>query len=793
MSVICQAGSLTRRFVVELERDAGSPEQNFSIKRDWHTLPGNPSDIVHINDYAEPDLSPDKKRHSSSGYGIEKTVIESISWQWLYASNLLIAYELFVITKVTLMSDEPYLWLPLEVPFAVAWLLKIYWKPNTQLFSQIEQQATSMLIREDHLFATITAVFGSTGNSPQYQSSESSSQPAPKATLSPISSFNGPLNNDYSGGNGGNQQHQHTLGLNCFIHPCHGFCQLQPLSSSSRPAEWPLNTMESSCVHQTTGHCSSCMRHFDPEYAAEFRQNPLINTLHELSDIQLLLDSDPLFGGSDGNLTDLIHDAIDAPGSLNDDVPMLGHLSSIADDIAVINGSLDLEHLFKEDEQAFTLSPSEIQQTTAESSQLAQSQPHLSRTGAVKAKAERAQKACELTVVGEDGQQRPCGKFFKSDGALANHKSKYHTGQKVCGQSVVGEDGQQRPCGKVLKNIKALWGHKSKCHSGQQTCKVIVFVEGGQQRPCGWLCKNASALTYHKTKYHSVQQTCEVTVVGEDGQQRPCGKVCKNAGVLSSHKSEYHRGQQICKVTVVGEDGQQRPCGKLCKNVKTLSNHKNTWHTGQKTCVLIMVGEDGQQRPCGKVCKNTVALLDHKSNYHSGQEACKVNLLGDDGQQRPCGRLCKNARALRYHKIKHHSRQESCTVNVFSEDGQQRPCGQLCINAHALSIHKSICHTGEQTCDSTVIGKDGQQRPCRKVCKNAKALSNHKTKVHSKQQHCQLTVIEDGRQTVCKKPQVLSNHKRRDRKRKHPVGEDDELSPPADKVNKCGYQGKLTD
>ncbi|WOG26884.1 hypothetical protein [Endozoicomonas sp. 8E] len=823
---------MTRRFIVELERDAGSPKQNFTIKRDWHTLSGNPPDIAHINDYAEPDLPPDKKRHRLPGYGIEKTIIESISWQWLYASNLLIAYELFVTTKVAPMSADPYLWLPLEVPVAVAWLFKNYWKPDTRLFSPIEQQATSMLTQWGHRFATITAVFGSGESPPQYQSSESSSQQASKATLLPISSIIRPLNNDYSGGNGGDQQHLHTLGLNCFVHPCHGFCQLNPLSESSEPAEWPLNTLESSCVHLATGHCSSCMKHFDPAYATESRQNLFFDTLHDLSGIQLPFESEPLFDGIDGQLADSILNAIDATESLVDDVPMLGHLSAIAEDFSVINGSLDLQRLLKEDETAFTLKHSETQQTTSKSSRLDQRQSHFSRTGAAQAKADSDQKNCEVTEVGEDGQQRPCRKAFKSPGVLTNHKDTYHTGQKVCDLTEVGKDGQKRPCGKFCKNARVLTVHKSKYHAGQKTCEVIMFGEDGLQRSCGKVCKSAGALSDHKSKYHSGQRVCEVTVFGEDGQQRPCGKVCKNAVSFRDHKSKCHSGQRVCKEVVVGNDGRQRSCGKLCKSAKALSNHRRGEHSGPQTCEVIMFVEDGQQRPCGKVCKSAGALSDHKSKFHSGQEACKVNVIGEDGQQRSCGQLCKNVRALIYHKIKYHSRQEPCKLSVVGEDGRQRPCGQLCKNARALSRHKGTCHTGQQTCDSTVIEEDGQQRPCRRVYKNAEALSNHKSKchtgqktcdvtvvgtngqqpcgkvcknaqalsshkriAHSKQQQCNLTVIEDGQQrssgTVCEKTQTLSYHKeRRDRKRKPAVGEDDELSPPAGKVNKCDYQGR---
>ncbi|WP_257254757.1 MULTISPECIES: hypothetical protein, partial [unclassified Endozoicomonas] len=64
-------------------------------------------------------------------------------------------------------------------------------------------------------------------------------------------------------------------------------------------------------------------------------------------------------------------------------------------------------------------------------------------------------------------------------------------------------------------------------------------------------------------------------------------------------------------------------------------------------------------------------------------------------------------------------------------------------------------HSGIQTCVEIKVGADGQWRPCGRVCKDA---------------------------------QALSNHKRRHRKRKPAdLDEDDKLSAPADKVNKCDY------
>ncbi|AMO57991.1 hypothetical protein EZMO1_4063 [Endozoicomonas montiporae CL-33] len=253
---------------------------------------------------------------------------------------------------------------------------------------------------------------------------------------------------------------------------------------------------------------------------------------------------------------------------------------------------------------------------------------------------------------------------FTENSDIKSTKRRDHTGQQTCDVTVVGEDGQQRPCGTVCKNAQDLLNHKRIDHTGQQTCDV----EDDQQQPCGTACKNAKALSDYKRQYQPGQQTCDVTVVGEDGQQRPCGTVFNNAQHMLNHRRQYHPGQQTCDVTVVGEDGQQRPCGTVCKNAQALSYHKRRDHTGPQTCDVTVVGRDGQQRPCGTVCKNALDLCTHKSQYHTGQQICDVTVVWEDGQQRPCGTVCKNAKALSYHKRKHRKRKNG---DLSSSEGKE--------------------------------------------------------------------------------------------------------------------------
>ncbi|WP_422409172.1 MULTISPECIES: hypothetical protein [unclassified Endozoicomonas] len=76
LSVISQANPLTRRFIVELEHNTDSPNQNFSVKPDGHILSDNLPDIAGKNDYAETVLSSDDKRQRPEEYGVKRSLLD---------------------------------------------------------------------------------------------------------------------------------------------------------------------------------------------------------------------------------------------------------------------------------------------------------------------------------------------------------------------------------------------------------------------------------------------------------------------------------------------------------------------------------------------------------------------------------------------------------------------------------------------------------------------------------------------------------------------------------------------
>ncbi|WOG27033.1 hypothetical protein [Endozoicomonas sp. 8E] len=772
LSFVCQAKAWTGRFAVEFEQNTGVKKQKFSIKRDQLTLsalPGNPSDVTDTCGYGGPDARPDKKQHKSSGYRVKTTIIESISWQWLYTTNLLVAYELILTTKTSPLSSGTYFSVPVEVVVAVGWLLKSYWNLDSPLFNPMQQlslskqqEATLLLKQQDHPFASIITIYGSGYTPTQYPPPESSGQQPPQTTHLPIGSHTNPLYSGTGDGNGSPEQILHTLGLNCFVYPCHGVCQFRPSPESSGADEWPLNDDAPMSGHLPISSDDWAM------------VKGLLNLRgHSLpGETGIFCTPIPSIGTSVAQPTRQSFQSGQSP-------PHLSQTSKLQAPEALEKVLLTTSN--NKTSQTDTL---ELAATSPSGYFPFKGDTHCRRAlSNHKRKKNTVQQTCNLTIIGKNGQQQPCRSNCKNAKALSSHKSKSHSGQKVCDVPLVGEDGKQRTCGIVCKNARALTNHKSKVHTGGKTCNVTVTMEDGQQRPCGTACKNALYLLKHKRNAHTGLQTCSMTIVGKNGQQQPCAKICKSAQALSVHKSKYHSGKKTCDVTEPGEDGQQQTCGKICKNAQALSDHKSRIHGGQKVCDMTVFLGNGQKRPCGKVCKNKLRLLEHKRSAHAKQQTCNAIIVGKDGQQQPCGTVCKNARCISEHRRSAHTGLQTCSVTVVGNDGQQRPCGSVYKSTKALSDHKSRVHSGRKTCNVIIIGEDGHQQPCGRVYKNLGTLQDHKRRMHSGRKTCNQKVVgEDGQQRlcggVCQNVQTLSKHKRIHRKRKpFDAGLDNDLNP----------------
>ncbi|WP_257288625.1 hypothetical protein, partial [Endozoicomonas sp. SESOKO2] len=78
---------------------------------------------------------------------------------------------------------------------------------------------------QDHPFAAIIMMPGSGNARQQHPPSESSGQQTQGANACPAGSFSNSFYSDSADGSEGSQQLLHTLGLDCFVFPCHGVCQ----------------------------------------------------------------------------------------------------------------------------------------------------------------------------------------------------------------------------------------------------------------------------------------------------------------------------------------------------------------------------------------------------------------------------------------------------------------------------------------------------------------------------------------------------------------------------------------
>ncbi|WOG28497.1 hypothetical protein [Endozoicomonas sp. 8E] len=248
VTVICQAESLKRHFIVEFQQNEGVPKGSFSIKRDINSLSCNPSCLADINYDAESIFPPDDKQPSVGIYGATKSLIESISWELIYATHLLVAYKLVLTTSDNPMSTKANSWIPVEAFAAVGLLLKSYWSPELLLFNPMDhREATSMMTEGGDPFVITTMMLPGNGqqqSQPNNKQAKSSGQQASGATNTRISgSITGSLTSG-SGGSGESPEQQHTFDLNCHVDSCHGVCILRSSSDSKESAAGSPNSEE---------------------------------------------------------------------------------------------------------------------------------------------------------------------------------------------------------------------------------------------------------------------------------------------------------------------------------------------------------------------------------------------------------------------------------------------------------------------------------------------------------------------------------------------------------------------
>ncbi|WOG26908.1 hypothetical protein [Endozoicomonas sp. 8E] len=452
LPVTCQAQMLTKRYIVELQQNTGSQDKSFPIQQHYpHTLPNDPTIIAKTNDYAESNYPTNNIPFGPGGYGLKTGIIESISWNLLYASHLLVAYELTLTTKDTYLNSNIYSWLPFIV---IGPLLNSYWNPDSPMFNTIGQQELS----QDYPFVINTMTHSPGDNPQQGQPSTSSDQQAPQATNKRIGYFTPLLYSNSGNGNEDPEKDSHTLGLICFVHPCRGICRFRPSSDSEELAEadedcpicfekFSNATITPCCSKQIDTHCLRRMFLTTPSWS--MKTCPLCR-----ADMNFLAQS---------------------PG-------------------------------FAVNEQAHHNLPTCDVLITGRDGQQRRCGKICRNVRALSAHRRRyhyEQETCDVTIIRQDGQQQPCGKVCRNARELRRHQRIDHSGQQTCDLTIIRQDGQPGPCGKVCRNIRALTRHRVMDHSGQQTCDVTITRQDGLPRPCGKVCTNVRAMLHHKRRKHS--------------------------------------------------------------------------------------------------------------------------------------------------------------------------------------------------------------------------------------------------------------------------------------------------
>ncbi|WP_422139970.1 hypothetical protein [Endozoicomonas sp. ALC020] len=434
MSFACQDKHWTGRFTVEPEQNSGFPNQGFSMKHNLNTLSGKPYVTTDINDYSGSDSPLYSSRHISFIYKFNRSIIESISWHLLCATQLLVANEVTLIARDDPLSLALYSKLPAEIIVTVGWLLNSYWRADSPLFNRIQQpDLIAQQASQNHLPA-ITVMMLNSGYKPSnYQPSQSSSQRPPQATSQSVSYFSHTLHSNSGKGNGDPQQHRHTLSLNCFVDPCHGVCQFRSLSDNRGSDESLQNSLETGQAEASTRQSScpdvphesylGCIGYLDPVNDKDSRKNSPVETSCDLFDIEHPYDS--------GNMFDIkAYDIDNDPANFNFIDPMSAEAGFKDDTGGTLN---DDASMLRND-----YAPRELT-STCQSALLDHRRKY------------RRQKVCDMAIVGNDGQ------------TLSDQKiKKDYSRQKICGYTVIREDGLEGPCEKICNNSKALRKHKRK-------------------------------------------------------------------------------------------------------------------------------------------------------------------------------------------------------------------------------------------------------------------------------------------------------------------------------------------
>ncbi|WP_257255390.1 MULTISPECIES: hypothetical protein [unclassified Endozoicomonas] len=468
--VTCRAQLLTEHYVVEFQQSTGSPDKGFSIKHDRSRLSGEPSVIVDTDGYGGSDSLTDDNPHRSGVFGVRISTIESLSWQLLYATGLLVGYELILKTRDGHPSANPCSWLPMEAFAAVGLLLKSYWNPDSPMFNPSGQ----------HPFAITTMMLSPGHGSQQGQPRKSSGQQGSGTTTQHTGTITSLQHSDSDDGNGHPEQQQHTLGLNCFVDNCHGACKLR--QSQATPEQSSMPNLDSGDQFTFISHAPD--HHANDQHSRADQQKH--STVHLSSSGAEKAPSYSEKKYQTGQATcfakivrkdDQMHSGTEKTQSYNENKYQTGQATCFA---TVVGKDSQM--------QSYGIACREYYRAM---SMQKRRKPNQKIT-------------CDETVREKYGQRRPCKKACMSERELELHKKRDHSGQKICDEPL-GYGVSGPPCHRVFSNALVLERHKRDFHCIGRRCMEIVVSKDGKQQPCLRIFSRAEDLRSHKQKAHQSQ------------------------------------------------------------------------------------------------------------------------------------------------------------------------------------------------------------------------------------------------------------------------------------------------
>ena len=230
---------------------------------DRGSLQSKPTEIISTSSYSGSDTPPDDKPYSPRGYWERlTTVVESVSWQPLYASNEVTGYKLLLAFQEDSYQPQPLSWMPVVATVVVGWLARSSWNPEALMFNQLDEQATN----QQHELQIITLMDKPGGGYSQATDTWGHGQSFDMYSSSAANSYNsfGNYQRGYHGDDPGwPTTPVHSYGENCYEQPCcfqRGRCIYAP-------------SFLATSQHKDTCRCQDCMADLDA-YAPQ----PFIST-----------------------------------------------------------------------------------------------------------------------------------------------------------------------------------------------------------------------------------------------------------------------------------------------------------------------------------------------------------------------------------------------------------------------------------------------------------------------------------------------------------------------------------